>query len=82
MTVALTDIRGTPVSGFTISGAAFVLPSFATTDTDGVATLDLTPNSDILQPDTYYTITVNRQTFMILKTADTQTLFEAASLVP
>lgn len=81
VSVALTDRRGTPVSGFTLTNAVFVLPSLASTDITGSVTLNLVPNSDIVQPDTYYAITIGARTVMILKTVDSQTLPEAAALV-
>lgn len=82
VTVRLTDIRGVPAMGFTNDGSPFVLPAIARTDEDGFVSLDLTPNSQISQAGTFYTVTVGDRSFLILKSGATQTLYDAAVLVP
>jgi hypothetical protein len=76
----LTDSRGASVTGFDTAESAYVTASVVTTDAQGEASLDLTPNADITPPSTYYTIWIGSNSFLITKSADPQSLLEA--LVP
>jgi hypothetical protein len=77
----LTDGRGDPVVGFSSSGV-YIEPTVVTASTSGVSTLSLEPNADIIPLNTYYTITVGSKSFLIEKSAATQTLQEALVTSP
>lgn len=83
VTVELTDFRGDPVSGFrTDDDSVFIGSAGAVTDALGVATFDLTPNSDITPTGTFYTVRLAGRSFLILKSGAPQTLLEAVAAVP
>ena len=74
--VALTDSRGTPQGGYD-GDSAFVAPYVAVTDSSGQVVLDLVPNADITPAASRYTVSLDGHSFLIEKSADPQTLFEA-----
>lgn len=76
ITVQLTDSRMEPVSGFA-AGGVLVAGGFATTDNNGEASFDLTPNADINPVGTFYTVTIGNKVFLIEKDNTEQTLEEA-----
>lgn len=74
--VELTDERGAPVVGFGAAGA-YTEASVSAVNASGQLTLDLEPNANITPAGTFYTVTIGSKSFLILKSASTQTLLEA-----
>lgn len=80
--VNLCDINGTPLREFTSTGL-LVQAVTGVTNSSGVLQIDLPPNSQVLRDNTYYSVKVaNRPPVLILKSAVTQTLFEALAAAP
>ena len=75
------DINGVPVSALTSSSV--VVPSeYRETDASGNLSIDLIPNADLNPTNTFYKVTLAGGTWIILKSAATQTIIQALAATP
>lgn len=81
--VYLSDVYGNHLTEFTDQGLA-IGPYRSITNSSGVATFDLIPNSDINRPGTYYAVDVAGSVapVVILKTSSAQSLEQAQAFSP
>lgn len=79
----LCDLEGRPIQGFTTIGGFLVEPQLEYADESGIATIELVPNAEILQDNTYYSIRVAHYPPVIIeKTAASQDLLGAIVASP
>lgn len=78
----LSDLYGTTLREFT-AGGLLVQSVDEVTDVNGVAILDLVPNSLVLRDNTYYLVKVGgREPVLIFKDTITETLGDAVAVAP
>lgn len=81
VSITLCDLNKNTVSGYSASGVSVTSYSGAT-NSSGILSVDLIPNSTIQPVNSLYLVDIGGREFLIIKSASTQTLYQALAATP
>ena len=81
VSITLCDLNKNTVSGYSSAGVSVTSYS-GVTDASGVLLVDLIPNASIQPVNSLYLVDIGGREFLIIKSASTQTLYEALAATP